>query len=193
MKIISIRSNLQILFAIFCLALGVSACYSRNSNTPTAVNPLGTEREKELEIELIFVPRISDDWGRGEQKYGSFDDRSPAIFAITRPEEINLVSTWLNQEAYTVLEGLDYINNVGVVVFQGYKPSSGYGIRIEHVTRNNNIINVYASVVEPEPDIEILDIITSPYQVAEIDKDSEWEEILAFNLIVEGEIVASDE
>jgi hypothetical protein len=192
MKIIGIRSNLQILFAIFCLALGVSACYSRNSHTPTAVSPLGTEEEKELGIELIFVSRISDDWGRGEQKYGSFDDRAPAIFAITRPEEINLVSTWLNQEAYTVLEDLDYISNVGVVVFQGYKPSSGYGIRIERVTRDNDIINVYASVIEPEPDIEVLDIITSPYQLVEIGKDSDWEEISAFNLIVEGKIVASD-
>lgn len=87
--------------------------------------------------------------------------------------------TTLNLEKYFIL-----------LVFQGWKPSGGYVMKIENITRSDQAINVYAQFLEPQEDEGKTDEVSSPYELVQVEKGSlDWNNEFTMNLVVDGEIV----
>jgi hypothetical protein len=113
---------------------------------------------------------------------------APAVDASTEIVELD------NLVAPTTLEhlhALDLDAHFVLVVFQGWKSTIGYGVRVDRITRRGDTVTVYARFREPKPDEEKGAMVTSPYHLIQIQKVGTWSRDITFNLVVDEAVVAS--
>jgi len=140
------------------------------------------------EVELPFETLEQTEWGSGTGR--EYEAGEPGLAVITRPEEAGHADDWASPDAQTQLQAPDYSAYVALVAFQGWQPSSGYGVQIDRITRLENAVNVYAQFSEPEPGTEMLDAITFPYHLVQVGKAEGWGQV-TFNLVVDGMVLVS--
>ena len=143
---------------------------------------------KPKEIDLTFETIEQKEWaGTGQ----SYEAREPGSIVISSLQDIANLDKLVTDEAMTQLQELDYDNYFVLVVFQGRKPTTGYRVQIDHITRTGKIINVYTQFLEPKPDEAKADAITSPYHLVQVQKIGEWGQEISFQVIVNETIVTS--
>ena len=150
--------------------------------TPSGTElPFGTIEQEEFGLTERFSP---------DEPY-PFADDAPALMIIARPEELAAVEQRLTAKGKAGLQRLDYATSFALVVFQGYKPSSGYSTQVERITRKEDIVTVSTTFREPTPEEEKLAVVTLPYHLIQVRKSGNWEQNVTFNVVVDGAVVAS--
>lgn len=73
-----------------------------------------------------------------------------------------------------------------VVIYQGWKGSTGYSVEVADIQRKNNTITVYARFREPAPREITNPLVTSPYYILKIKKTSGLKGDFIFVLVANG-------
>ena len=153
----------------------------------TSCKPQGTDLTFATETDLTFETIEQPELG------GSYEARQPGLMVISSFQDLanldGLVT--VTDEAMSRLLELEYDAYFALVVFQGWKPTTHYSVQIDRVTRMGNTINVYAQFHEPKPDELRGDLVTSPYQLVQVQKIGEWGQEFSFQVIVNETTVAS--
>lgn len=119
-----------------------------------------------------------------------FEDREPGLMVISSNEDFFKIGQLVTDAAKTRLTTLNLEKYFILLVFQGWKPSGGYVMKIENITRSDQAINVYAQFLEPQEDEGKTDEVSSPYELVQVEKGSlDWNNEFTMNLVVDGEIV----
>jgi len=143
---------------------------------------------KPQERDLPFETIEQKEWaGTGQ----SYEAREPGLMIISRLQDITSLDKLVTDGAMTKLKELDYDNCFVLVVFQGWKPTTGYRVQIDRTTRTGKMINIYTQFLEPKPEEAKADAITSPYHLVQVQKTGEWGQEISFQVIVNETIVSS--
>lgn len=120
-----------------------------------------------------------------------YEDKPPDLIVVTTPEEVANLDALVTPEAQARLQSLNYDAYFVIAVFQGRKPTTGYEIQIERITRRGNIVAIHTRFQEPKPDEAKGDEVTSPYHLVRVQKTETWGQLITFNLVVGNVVVAS--
>ncbi len=177
-------------FAVLCLcllAVVVAACQTVQTGTsePTAGKPTPVVKGTPVPFETIERSKAN---GTGPEYQGE----EPRIIVLTKTNDIAKIEEMISQQAQHELSQVDFNKYIVVAVFQGWKPSSGYGVDILAVARIGERIPVYAVFIEPPPDTVVSDVEISPYQLVKIRKDG-MDGIFIFELIVNNAVIQQTE
>lgn len=148
--------------------------------TPTPIPP------KPGEVAIPFDLIAAED-GSG----ALHEDRSPSIAALTSATAAERLGSLVTRTARERLRALDFGREIAVLVLQGWKPSSGFGVEIERVARRGATIPVYARFRQPPPDGAVQARTTTPYALLRIDASGLRGQTVTFELIADGQLVAS--
>jgi protease stability complex PrcB-like protein len=140
------------------------------------------------EADLPFETIEQKEWAGTGQAYEALE---PGLMVFTLTEQLDSLTPWITENAKAKLLAVDYDKYFILVVFQGKKSTTGYGVDINRIARLENAVNVYAQFQVPKPDEAKADAITSPYQLVQVQKVGTWGQEVRFNLIVEDVTVTS--
>ena len=155
-------SSILVLASVLGMLFGLGAC---NPAPTEATLPFETIEQKELA-------------GTGKP----YELREPGLIIISRIDEVNNLNGLITDEAKAKLQAVDYSGYFALLVLQGWKPTMGYKVSIDHIARIENTVNIYAEFLEPEPDKEISPAETSPYHLVKVQKTGNWDQDITFNL-----------
>lgn len=161
-------NKLMIFLSVLAISLGLSACQPK-------------------EVDLLFETIERRDASGTGQVY---QDRQPGLLVITTPEEAASLGALVTSEAQAQLQSLNYNAHFAIAIFQGRKPTTGYGVEIERITRLESKVTIYARFLEPKPNAERAPEETSPYHVVQVQKTGTWRQSIIFDL-VEGDTVVT--
>lgn len=125
------------------------------------------------------------------QEMSGYQDKKPGLVIVAQQTEGAGLDALVEKEIRARLQAINYNAYVVVAVFQGWKPTTRYGVKIECVTRRGNVITVHAQLSEPKPSEPTGDLATSPYHLVRVQKIGKWGQAITFNLVAEDVIVAS--
>lgn len=163
-------SNQFMLFLWILITLaGLSACQPKEINLP---------------FETIEQRDAS---GTGQV----YKDKQPGLMIIATSKEGTKLDALVTPETRARLQNLNYNADFVIAVFQGRKPTTGYGVQIERITRQGSKVTIYAQFSEPKPDEEKAPEETSPYHLVQVQKVGTWGQRTTFNLVVGGATVTS--
>ncbi len=148
------------------LLLWLSACQPKETNLP-----FETIEQKE--------------WAGTDHAY---EAREPGVMVVAQPEEITALNKWITEDAEAQLQKIDYKVYFVLVVFQGRKPTTGYSIQVDQLTRLEDTVNIKARFSEPKPNEEKSPEVTSPYHLVRVQKVGTWGRNITFNLNA-GEVI----
>lgn len=113
-----------------------------------------------------------------------YEDRQPGVITVFTRDEVGKLDGLITSESLAQLQALDYQKHLAVAVFQGWKPTDGFDIQIERVTRSGDQIVIIAQAKERQSDLKRNDVVTSPYHLVVVDKLGEWNKPVTFELRV---------
>lgn len=165
------------------MSLGLYAC---RDNTPMKFTPAPTLTlmANDLPSEVV----AQDNWDNDGTNY---EDQEPAIFIIRHEDELTLISEWVQSDFIMQLQNIDYEVKFVVLIFQGYKPTSGYSVQLKRVIAHNNVIDVYVHFDEPELGDDVEQVETSPYLILAVSRSENWSQISTFNLVADEVVKAT--
>jgi len=163
------RKTTRLLLLVLIPLLGLSACRPK-------------------EVDLPFETIEQGDWGNAGYAY---EAHRPTLMVITRATEVMELDDWITLDAQTQLQALDYDAYFAVVVFQGWKATTGYKVQVDHIALSGNVINVHAQFLEPKPEEEKAPEATSPYHLVTVQRAKTWDQDITFNLVVDEVVVVS--
>ncbi len=143
---------------------------------------LGACQPKETDLPFETIER---------QEISGYQDKKPGLVIIAKQTEVTSLDALVTREILLRLQTLDYDTYLVVGVFQGWKPTTRYGVQIERVTRRGNIVTIHALFREPQPGEPKGDEVTSPYHLVQVQKAETWGQTITFNLVVGDAIVTS--
>lgn len=143
---------------------------------------LGACQPKETDLSFETVER---------QEISGYQDKKPGLVVIAKQTEVADLGNLVTREVQSRLQTTDYNAYVVVGVFQGWKPTTRYGVQIERITRRGNVITVQAQLSEPKPGEPTGDLATSPYHLVQVQKVGTWGQTITFNLVAGDVIVTS--
>ncbi len=111
-----------------------------------------TIEEKNVRFDIISKGESSSYYGNKSELYIITDEKELNDLKLL-PEDLKLDS--------------DFQNEFLIVTFLGRKPSSGYIFDIEEILKKENVLEIYSNVTSPKGGI---DVITSPYVVAKVQR-----------------------
>lgn len=123
----------------------------------------------------------------------NYREENPALFVIANNDEVDaLVTNVLAEDPALVdqLRQLDYDRFFAILVLQGQKGSTGYGVTVKQIIRQGNQVTIKAEFVEPSPGAFIKPAFTSPYHLVAVSKERRWGQEVKFVLVVNDESVA---
>lgn len=144
---------------------------------------LGACRPNEIELPFETIEQYN--------YYGGYDNEEPSLVVVSQPKEIMLLENLAKQTALDELRTLDFSKSFAIAVFQGWRPTTGYGVEIERITRQGDTVTIYAQFQEPKPDEEKGAAETSPSHLVRVKKIDDWGQDILFNLVVDESIIIS--
>jgi hypothetical protein len=113
-----------------------------------------------------------------------YEDHQPGVIVISAADEVDKLEGLITPESLAQLQALDYQKHLAMAVFQGWKPTDGFDIQVERITRAGDQVSIIAQAKERQPDLKRNDVVTSPYHLVVVDKLSEWNKPVTFKLTV---------
>ena len=101
----------------------------------------------------------------GESDYW---DLSPGIAVAADRLDVQYVAALLHPKDRPLVRTADYREWFVVAVFSGCRERGGHAIEIERITRQGDVVRVYARFTEPERDASVPLSPVSPYHVVRI-------------------------
>ena len=102
------------------------------------------------------------------------------MIVVSSPEEIAKVADLFEPNPSGIrerLQALDYRTHVALAVLQGLKNTGGYRVRIERIALRGNEVVCYALSLSPKPDeVRTMGVI-SPFQLVQVTKTGDWQEM----------------
>jgi hypothetical protein len=151
-----------------------------------AILPACRPQEQDLPFETI-----EQTYSSGTGRY--YENREPAMMIVSAPQEAEQVFNFITPDAAERLNRINYDSYFAIAVFQGMKPSGGYGVNITRISSRNHRITVEVNFQEPAPGFERTQIITSPYHLVQVEKPAELEGRQTFVLQENANTVATTE
>jgi len=81
---------------------------------------------------------------------------------------------------------IDYGRSMLVIVFNGWRPSSSYGIQVERVRATAENMDILATTVEPRPRPIVAPEATSPYEIIAMPRPVGMRGPVAFRMFPDG-------
>lgn len=148
----------------------------------------------EQEIPFETVERVTDIvvFPRGMNQSYPFSlylGKEPKLVIITETGGISALENNVSPISQERLNNLDFGQYLAVAVFQGFKPTTEYGVEIKRIVRSGNIITFNAHFTKRDPNLQAGDITTSPYHLVKIQKADLHGEF-RFILRADGRVIA---
>jgi len=144
-------------------------------------------------LPIIGTPLPTETLGEGP--ISSYQDSKPSLTVIARAAEVadveSLFQPLYHSDTLSQLRAVDYNTYFVIIGFQGLKGHGGYSVQIQHVTRTDSEVYVYAQFSEPPPGQGLVEVETSPYHAVKVLKQDRWGREVTFNLVLSGSVVAS--
>jgi len=110
--------------------------------------------------------------------------QAPNLMLITDEEDIPTLGNLISSTAISGLQNLDYEQSYAVLAFRGQQPSSGYGIEIEDISRQENRVVIHTQTTESIEEADTPSEPASPYHLIRVDRFYEEGDELDFALSV---------
>lgn len=175
---------------------------TRSDQDPTLVTA-DLESLKVLNLPIITNQSILYDKGRllfttiekislldNAQLYSS---EQPGFAIIDSEEDAVSLGGLVSDGTRDWLEALDYERQFAMVVFAGIKPALEYGVTVDTLLRKDNTVYIETMLEEPESGAPVTQVISSPYHAIEIPKVGDWGQEITFYLVIDGDVVASQD
>ena len=122
-----------------------------------------------------------------------YEGKELALALIGADENTGTIENLISATALARLDNLDFDEYPAVIVFQGLKPTGGFGIEVREVSYEENKIFLYVDIIEPQPDQQTPDVLTSPYHLIMVRRPStSWEPTDAILVLHKTNIVKPD-
>ncbi len=158
---------------------GSAGISTMDSAAPVSDSLLETATpEVELQFETIDKAELS--W---TGKY--YEEKEPGLFILARIDDIHFVERYVSEKALSELQNQNFAKVFVIAVFQGEKPTDENSVEIKRVTRRGDKITIYTQFTTPKPHTVAADMITSPYHLIKIQKDS-MKGDYRFSVVVDG-------
>jgi len=175
---------------------------TRSDQDPTAVTA-DFESLKVMNLPIITNQSSLYDKGRLQfttiEKISLLDNaqlyssEQPGFAIIDSEEDAASLGGLVSDGARDWLGALDYEQQFALVVFAGLKPALEYGVKVDTLLREENVIFIEAMLEEPDPETPVTQVISLPYHTIEIPKLGDWGQEFTFYLVIDGEVVASQD
>lgn len=142
---------------------------------------LGACRSLPKETALPFDTIEQTEWAGVKPSYELPD---PIVVVIAQSGEVAGLKGVISDAARAKLQALDYSSYFALLVLQGQKPSTGYKVTIDRISRLDGNVKISATFVEPESGKETGALITSPYRLVQVHKIGAWNKDISFDLSV---------
>ncbi len=142
-------------------------------------------KETDLPFETVEKNKLGPGTGH------DYSTLRPGLVLITQPEEVTILNGWIGNDSKTKLQKLDYNKVFALLVLQGEQGSGGFGVQINRIAQQGDTVNVYAQFFMPNQGEPEFSVVTSPYHLVKIKKDSTWGQEITFQVIVKGKVVVS--
>ena len=153
--------------------------------TLMALPMAGCQRATDIDLSFETIERV--DFGGTVQLH---EGKEPKLVVIVQQKQVNVLGSTVSVKARTKLESLDFDHYFAVAVFQGYKPTLGYGVEVQRIARAREVFIIYAHFSHPEPGQVRLNIVTSPYHLVKMSKENLVGKEVEFVLLADGAEVA---
>ena len=171
---------------LFCLCLFISllfaGCTKQPEPTITPITPTGAVLPFEVIEKEDYLPGAPSDVDYKDIPI-YYPGAGPAVFVLAKKEDIQLVERHISTPSTQTLENLDFKHTFALVIFQGARASTGYGVEIQEIRQKDHQIDIFTIFSEPAPDIEKGAAISSPFEVVALPRNDLQGEY-QFNLIV---------
>lgn len=95
----------------------------------------------------------------------------PTVLVFGNKGEAARFTELLNDKAHAKrIEGVDFTRHWVVVVVRGIRPSGGYGIQIQSVSRETGVVKLRVKLANPAPRQFVTQALTYPYHVIKIQR-----------------------
>ncbi|MEM7536928.1 MAG: protease complex subunit PrcB family protein [Chloroflexota bacterium] len=90
------------------------------------------------------------------------------------PDDLVSIQAAISEDAWNEIQSIDYDKQFVIVLMQGLKETTGYGIEAERIRHRKGEIYVEATIIEPTADAQTENTLTSPYHIVRVDKQPWW-------------------
>ena len=118
-----------------------------------------------VKVELPFETIAYSWFGDGENDYPGED---PKLMVVAKADEVTAVEGLISFDAYNQLQKIDYKKYFSIVIFHGWRPTGGYGLEVQQIIREQDLITI--NVRFQEPGVVAPAVETSPYLVVIVEK-----------------------
>ncbi len=157
-------------FLLFCLYM--AGCVSQ---VPTGALAFTTLEQKQ---DAAYI---------GQQQFNALE---PGLVVIFNEETALEQGDLFSESARLQLRGLNWQTHFALAVFQGWKPSDGYGVEISEMALEEGQIVIRAEFRQPGAASDSEGAVTSPYHLVLVRRLAFEPEKLVFRLVVAGEELA---
>ncbi len=172
---------------LYCLAsilfLAVTACQtqkpiatSAGKGEPTFANQIPTA----YVIPIVTLQPTATALGIGELPFETIEKSEssgtgygfrgvePDIAVVFDKDSIPQLTNTISPQALSSLQEVDFRKYYVLVVYQGIKPTTNYGVEIQHIIMQEDTITIDARFTERDPAMWAGDIVTSPYHLVRV-------------------------
>jgi hypothetical protein len=118
--------------------------------------------------------------------YSDYYESRAAGLAVIASDGDRNIHERLIAPADAAAQAIDYDRFIMVIVFNGWRSSTGYGIRVDHVRSVPAGVAILATASEPAPDQTTGQAVTSPYEIIAIPRPAGMRGPVAFQLFLNG-------
>lgn len=137
---------------------------------------------------------------QGDFLRGGSQLQTPTLHVIANAQDVGtLAQTVLTldpqfydkqQQIVDQLSKLDYNRSFAVLVLHGQRSSTGYGVTVQQLTRDDHRVRIGARFTEPGFMQGAGAAFTDPYHIVAVPKEGMWGQPIDFELYVGGQVVA---
>ncbi len=160
-------------YYLIAIALPLIAAFALASDSATP----------EIEVDFQSI-EIADSPHTG----GGLQAKHPDMAVVSEKEDTYALGSTISSASLSTLVDLDYYAYFAMVVYQGQKPTDGYNVEIQRITRQGRTVNVYAHFKERDPALPATEMLTSPYHLVMVQRE-EFKGDLVFVVIADGKEV----
>ena len=179
--------SFQRYFCLFIFAFLLVNCAKKQ------LEPMVTPSGIVLPFEIIQKSDIpGGEPGLSPQNFPVYYSGETTVFVLMKQEDIKEVERYISTSTKEKLYSLDFNQIFVVVIFQGDKPTTGFGVEVHEIRNKNHQIDIFATLTEPPSDVPVGQAITSPFEVITLQKDDLQGKYI-FSLISSGKNILQKE
>lgn len=137
--------------------------------------------------EVAFQRVINNDFGHQDH----YEARTPGLATIASDADRAIHETLI--ESAAAAQSFDSASSIMIIVFNGWRPTTGYAIRVEQVRATTERVIIIATASEPAPDQTTGQAVTSPYEIIAIPRPAGRRGPVTFQLFLNGRAEAAAE